>query len=122
MGVPSKCDGAPMRFFWGGIDAIATIDAIDTIGCYRCYRMNVGFFWGCHNRPRLTALASLSPSCARLCLACMEFSTICHLRWRLWRVLPVGVIEGRAQIIAPLQEGVALSGILPGSGGDEYGT
>ena len=39
-----------------------------------------------------------------------------------WQVLPVGGIEGRAQIIAPLQEGVALSGILPDSGGDEYGT
>ena len=32
MGVPSKCDGAPMRFFWGGIDAIETIDAIGAIG------------------------------------------------------------------------------------------
>ena len=31
MGVPSKCDGAPMRFFWRGIDAIETIDAIDAI-------------------------------------------------------------------------------------------
>ena len=30
MGVPSKCDGAPMRFF-GGIDAIETIETIDTI-------------------------------------------------------------------------------------------
>ena len=31
MGVPSKCDGAPMRFFWRGIDAIETIETIETI-------------------------------------------------------------------------------------------
>ena len=31
MGVPSKCDGAPMSFF-GGIDAIETIDTIGAIG------------------------------------------------------------------------------------------
>ena len=43
MGVPSKCDGAPMSFFWGGIDAIETID---TIVCYRCYRMNGDFLGG----------------------------------------------------------------------------
>ena len=39
----------------------------------------------CHDRPSRGSWLwlRLSPSFARLRLACMELSTICHLRWRL---------------------------------------
>ena len=62
----------------GRIVAIAAIDST--------WWIDVEFGGDCHDRPspRLFALLLLSPSCASGCaFTCMEFSTICHLWWRL---------------------------------------
>ena len=58
-----------------------------TVG-HRVYQgryIPAGWIHATTDPPRLFTLATLSPSCARLRLACIEFSTICHLRWRLAR-------------------------------------
>ena len=48
------------------------------------------FFWGATtDRGSLLSIHCLQAALG-YAFACMEFSTICHLRWLVWRGLPVG--------------------------------